>query len=419
MIAGAFVEFLDQGYVYKGLKPVNWCIHDRTALAEAEVEYENHSSPSIWVRFALTSDPAAHRSGAGRQNGLGADLDHHALDHSGQPGDRLPPQVSPTWRWRSRATSTSSPRICWRRPPKPAAGPIHSVIAEFPGAQLQRTVFRHPFLERDSIGILGDHVTLEQGTGAVHTAPGHGQEDYVIGQAERAAGVLSGRWRGKIFQAEGAAGTLPEELIGKTVWEANPHRHRDPEERGRAAGREARSSTAIRTAGAAISPTIFRATEQWFIGMDRNDLRERALEAIKTVKWTPAWGRRAHLQHDRDPAGLVHLAPEAVGRADHRVLLRRLPGTADRSQDSGSRGAICSASIRRTSGIRESADELAGPDAKCAKCGGTSFRKETDILDVWFDSGVEPSGRADAGEFPALARRHVSRRRRSISRLVP
>ena len=89
VIAGAFVDFLDKGYVYKGLKPVNWCIHDRTALAEAEVEYENHTSPSIWVRFALTSDPAAIDPALEGQASLRADLDDDALDHSGEPGDRV------------------------------------------------------------------------------------------------------------------------------------------------------------------------------------------------------------------------------------------------------------------------------------------------------------------------------------------
>ena len=90
VIAGAFVEFLDRGYVYKGLKPVNWCIHDRTALAEAEVEYENHTSPSIWVRFALTSDPGGIDPALAGKTSLGPDLDHHSVDHSGQHGDRLP-----------------------------------------------------------------------------------------------------------------------------------------------------------------------------------------------------------------------------------------------------------------------------------------------------------------------------------------
>ena len=93
VIAGAFVDFLDQGYVYKGLKPVNWCMNDRTALAEAEVEYENHTSPSIWVRFALTSDPSRDRPCFRRPQGLRSDLDHDALDDSGEHGDRLPSEV--------------------------------------------------------------------------------------------------------------------------------------------------------------------------------------------------------------------------------------------------------------------------------------------------------------------------------------
>ena len=111
VIAGAFVDFLDRGYVYKGLKPVNWCIHDRTALAEAEVEYENHTSPSIWVRFALTSDPGEDRSRARRAQRLRADLDHHAVDHSGQPGDRVSPEIHLRRGGSGRRLFTSSPRI--------------------------------------------------------------------------------------------------------------------------------------------------------------------------------------------------------------------------------------------------------------------------------------------------------------------
>ena len=96
VIAGAFVDFLEKGYVYKGLKPVNWCTYDRTALAEAEVEYENHTSPSIWVRFALTSDPAAIDPALQGKKSLGSDLDDHSLDHSGQPGDLVSTRITST-----------------------------------------------------------------------------------------------------------------------------------------------------------------------------------------------------------------------------------------------------------------------------------------------------------------------------------
>jgi len=181
VIAGAFVEFLDKGYVYKGLKPVNWCIHDRTALAEAEIEYENHTSPSIWVRFALTSDPAAITPALAGKRIYGLiwtttpwtipanmaisfhpKFTYTAVDVNGDVYIVAPELLA------------STAEACgWNSPVQ---------LASFEGSHLAGTMFRHPFLERDSLGILGDHVTLEQGTGAVHTAPGHGQEDYVISQ---------------------------------------------------------------------------------------------------------------------------------------------------------------------------------------------------------------------------------------------
>ncbi len=266
--------FWIKGYVYKGLKPVHWCPHCRTALAEAEVEYEDHTSPSIWVRFALTSDPAAIDPALAGRKVCGPDLDHDALDHPGQHGHRLPSEVCLRRGGRPATTSTSSPRSCSRRPPSACGWIQHDVIARFPGAQLEGAVFRHPFLDRDSPGILADHVTLEQGTGAVHTAPGHGQEDYVVGQQYGIDDLLPGG-------LPAAASSTPRAPTGKLPEEIDR-----PDRVGRESGGgrtccasparcspRRRSITATRTAGAATSPTIFRATEQWFIGMERNDLR--------------------------------------------------------------------------------------------------------------------------------------------------
>src|SRR5262249_1776999 len=181
VIAGAFGEFLDPGYVYKGLKPVNWCIHDRTALAEAEVEYAEHSSPSIWVRFRLTSDPAkVDPALEGREV--------YGLIWTTTPWT-IPANMAIAYNPRfeyvavdvegvvyivaAELLQATSNKCGWQHP---------HVLARFTGDRLEGAVFRHPFLERDSRGILADHVTLEQGTGAVHTAPGHGQEDYVVGR---------------------------------------------------------------------------------------------------------------------------------------------------------------------------------------------------------------------------------------------
>ena len=214
-IAEAFIEFLERGYVYKGLKPVNWCMRDRTALAEAEIEYENHSSPSIWVKFALTSDPAA-------------------IDPA-LAGKKVWGLIWTTTPW----TIPANLAICfhpkYRYVAVDVAGEVYIVakdllaataeacgwgtpaeVAEFAGAKLEGTVYRHPFIARDSVGILGDHVTLDAGTGAVHTAPGHGQEDYVIGTEYKLPVYCPVDAAGRFYHVEGEPGAIPEELIGKS-----------------------------------------------------------------------------------------------------------------------------------------------------------------------------------------------------------
>src|SRR5579872_7191750 len=298
IIAGAFVEFRDRGYIYKGLKSVNWCIHHRTALAEAEIEYENHNSLSIWVRFALTSDAALIDPAlAGRQV--------YGLIWTTTPWT-IPANVAiafhPKFEYVAvevagqvyivalELLKVTGEKLGWQ--PGGRAVDIEcapQVVAGFPGAKLEGAIFRHPFLERDSIGVLGEHVTLEQGTGAVHTAPGHGQEDFEVGAKYGLPVYCPVDPAGKIFHAEGAAGRLPEELIGKTVWQANPIVVEILRSRGALLGEE-KITHSYPHCWRCHNPTIFRATEQWFIGMDRNDLRERTLKAIQAVKWMPSWG---------------------------------------------------------------------------------------------------------------------------------
>src|SRR4051812_48688872 len=220
VIAQAFVDFLHSGYVYKGLKPVHWCIKDRTALAEAEVEYENHTSPSIYVRFRLASDPAAlEPSLAGRQL--------YSLIWTTTPWT-IPANLAISFNPKFQYVVVDTPEGLvivaegLLNQVSEALGWDKTVVARFPGTKLEGAVFRHPFLDRDSLGLLGDHVTLEQGTGAVHTAPGHGQEDFVIGQRYGLPVYCPVDAAGRIFRAEGASGVLPDELIGKTIWEINP-----------------------------------------------------------------------------------------------------------------------------------------------------------------------------------------------------
>ena len=175
------------------------------------------------------------------------------------------------------------------------------------------------------VGILGDHVTLEQGTGAVHTAPGHGQEDYVIGTEYGLPVYCPVDAAGRFYHVEGEPGALPEELIGQDRLGRQSDRDGDPQERGRAGGVIARSTIVIRTAGVATTrPSSAPRSSGSSAWTQQRSCAQRALDAIKTVKWKPEWGEEPHLQYDRDAAGLVHLPPARLGCAHHRVLLRSL-----------------------------------------------------------------------------------------------
>jgi isoleucyl-tRNA synthetase len=393
VIAGAFVEFLDRGYVYKGLKPVHWCMRDRTALAEAEVEYADHSSPSIWVRFALTSDPAKIDPALAGQHHV------YGLIWTTTPWT-IPANMAIAYhpKYEYTAVSVTEPR------PSGSGAAIYivatellditaqksgwanyEVLARFPGVRLEGAVFHHPFLERDSLGILADHVTLEQGTGAVHTAPGHGQEDYVVGRQYGIETYCPVDAAGRFYHAEGAAGRLPEEIIGKTVWEANPivieilRAHH-------ALLHTEKIEHSYPHCWRCHKPTIFRATEQWFIGMDRNDFRQHALEAIREVRWMPEWGQE-------------RISNMIAVRPDWCISRQRVWGVpiivfyCDRCREPITDRKILDGIVQlfaeHTADVwyERTAAELLPPGVACAKCGATEFSKESDILDVWFDSG--------------------------------
>ncbi|MBI3472939.1 MAG: isoleucine--tRNA ligase, partial [Candidatus Solibacter usitatus] len=383
VIAGAFVEFLHRGYVYKGLKPVNWCLSCRTALAEAEVEYENHSSPSIWVRFRLLSAPGL----AGQL----PDLPAYGLIWTTTPWT-IPANLAIAYHPKFEYVAVevkgevyvvaadllraTAEKCGWSEPRE---------VARFTGDRLEHAVFRHPFLERDSLGILADHVTLEQGTGAVHTAPGHGHEDYVVARQYEIPTYCPVDHAGRFYHAEGAAGRLPEELIGKTVWEANPVVTGLLEARSALLHQE-RVEHSYPHCWRCHKPTIFRATEQWFIGMDRNNLRERALEAIRGVKWMPAWGeeRISNMIAMRPDWCISRQRVWGVPIVVFYCARCREPYTGREALD-----GVVAQFARHTADIwyDRTAAELLPPGVSCGKCGATEFTKESDILDVWFDSG--------------------------------
>src|SRR5271155_2315001 len=384
VIAGTFVDFLDKGYVYKGLKPVNWCIVDRTALAEAEVEYADHTSPSIWVRFALTSDPALIDPAlAGRKV--------YGLIWTTTPWT-IPANVAIAYHPKFEYVAVeagdavyivavellkvTSEKLGWENP---------KALAAFPGAKLEGAIFHHPFLDRDSLGVLGDHVTLEQGTGAVHTAPGHGQEDFEIGVKYGLPIYCPVDPGGRFYHAEGAAGRLPEEIIGKTVWQANPIVSEILKSHGALLGQESVTHS-YPHCWRCHNSTIFRATEQWFVGMERNDLRARTLKAIQDVKWIPAWG-------DERMSNMIATRPDwCISRQrvwGVPIIAFYCENCQEPMTDRKVLDHIVEIFREHTADAwyQRSAAELVGPSVACARCGGREFRKESDILDVWFESG--------------------------------
>src|SRR5580704_1021 len=293
--AGAFLTFLEKGYIYRGLKPVYWCIYDRTALAEAEVEYEDHTSPSIWVKFPVVGDEKS------KKLGIGSDVS--ALIWTTTPWT-LPANRAlafhPDYEYVVVETGAGKLLLAEARlnDPELAAvlglepgGPLKKIGK---GRELEGVKFQHPFLEELRVpGVLADYVTLDQGSGIVHTAPGHGADDFRTGQKYGLESYAPQDDDGRFIEG------LPE-YQGKTVFEANPIVIDLLKQRDMLVG-EKKITHSYPHCWRCHNPVIFRATEQWFIQMDAGTaaipapqapaLRPRALEEIEKVKWLPAWGR--------------------------------------------------------------------------------------------------------------------------------
>jgi isoleucyl-tRNA synthetase len=384
----AFYELFERGFVYRGLKPVYWCWHDRTALAEAEVEYEMHTSPSIYVRYALTSKPEALDPAlAGKQV--------YAIIWTTTPWT-LPASLAiafqPEFEYEALENTDGNVYLVAAALADAVKEACHleaaKEIARFGGSQLERATFQHPFLDRSILGVLADYVTADQGTGAVHTAPAHGMDDFYTGERYGLDQTTKVDAAGRIHEG------LPE-YNGLNVFKANPEIIKLLEARGALLGRN-EIYHSYPHCWRCHNPVIFRATEQWFISMEtpmqRPDgstvsFRQRALEEIKQVKWDPAWGEE-------------RISNMIATRPDWCISRQRIWGVPI---------ALflcrkCHQPLRAPEVYRQvvelfqqhgadawydgSAEQILSADAKCAACGGTEFRRETDILDVWIDSGT-------------------------------
>jgi isoleucyl-tRNA synthetase len=420
--ARLFGTFAERNYVYKGARPVYWCIHDQTALAEAEVEYREHTSPSVYVKFEMVSDPDDISKGAGEK--LAGHRTYFVIWTTTPwtlPANMAiavhPSYVYAVVEHGDEAYVVAKELVNDFAKKVGIEEPV--ILVEFTGEELKRgeAKYRHPWIERVSPVILGEHVTMggeadaeteldvsearekqstgKAGTGLVHTAPGHGHDDFVVGRANNLDVYCpvdnAGRFTSEV-----------EHFAGQSVFEANAKIVEFMRERGVLLFSEDYQHR-YPHCWRCKNPVIFRATPQWFIALneERQDaqtgemaepLNAGAIREIQKVKWVPAWGRERMLNMFKD-------------RADWCVSRQRVWGVPIpafycldcNGENPNARPLLDKDVINHVADIfeKESADawfareasELLPEGYRCPECGGSKWSKETDILDVWFDSG--------------------------------
>jgi isoleucyl-tRNA synthetase len=395
-----FYGFLEKGFVYRGLKPVYWCIHDRTALAEAEVEYENHTSPSVYVRYAMLNDGSAQNEALKTLLAAG---NVWTIIWTTTPWT-LPASLAVAFHPDFEYVALKQEGDVYIV----AASLVESVksacnllkdaveVARFKGAVLENVHFQHPFLDRMVLGVLATYVTADTGTGAVHTAPAHGADDFYTGLKYGLDPTCRVDAGGHIHvDPEAWHLAQPPAYDGMGVWKANPVIVAMLEERGALMGGSPLEHS-YPHCWRCHHPVIFRATEQWFISLEtpvkRRDgtettYRKLAIEEIDKVLWDPAWGKERitnmiatrpdwciSRQRIWGVPIAVFMCEECSQPVMDAELNRKIVDLFDRE----------GAEAWHTSLV----ESLLPAGTKCASCGCETFRKETDILDVWFDSGV-------------------------------
>ena len=403
-IAGAFLDFMEKGYVYRGRKPVYWCIYDNTALAEAEVEYEDHTSPSIWVTFKVVGGGMGDAAGAGQaplEKKIGADVS--AVIWTTTPWT-IPHNrglaFHPDFEYVVVATEKGKLLLAADRV---AALQADSGIkqadelARFKGRDFEGMKFQHPFLPIQVPGLLADYVTLDQGSGIVHTAPGHGADDFNSGQ----------KYGLEIYAPLDDKGVYTEglpEYKGKDVFTANPIIVKLLGDHGALLGHHAYKHS-YPHCWRCHNPVIFRATEQWFIKMDqaahgaKKTLRQEALEEIHRVKWIPGWGEERIYE-------MIEKRPDwCVSRQRFwgvPIIVFFCEGCGKQLNDFAALRNVVKWFEKEGADAwyKHMPEELLPAGTKCS-CGAEKWRKENDILDVWFDSGSSHLAVLKGDEWPA------------------
>ena len=389
-----FAEMADKGYIYRGLKPVYWCPECKTALAEAEIEYAEDPCHSIYVKFQVTDD-------LGKFSAMGID----------------PSKVffviwtTTTWTLPANVAICVGPRYeysviqhgdeyyvmatdLYKSAMEEAGITDYSVVATIKGSELEYMKTQHPFLDRESLLIVGDHVTLESGTGCVHTAPGHGVDDYNVCRNYPEIPVICP------VNGDGVLTEEAGEFAGLTTDEANKKIAIKLDNDGNLFALK-KIIHQYPHCWRCKSPILFRATDQWFCSVD--DFKDEAVDAINTVEWIPAWGKDRITSMVRD-------------RKDWCISRQRkwgVPIPIFYCKDCGEplieKDAMLAVSELfgkegSNAWFDHDASEILPEGTKCKKCGCADFDKEKDIMDVWFDSGSSHTAvvkRRDYLKFPA------------------
>lgn len=384
-----FSEMAQKGYIYKGLKPVYWCPECKTALAEAEIEYMDATCYSIYVKFPVKDD-------LGKISAMGIDPAKTFFVIWTTTTWTLPGNVAicvgPDFNYNIIKTGDQYLIMAdelYKSAFEAAGIEDYEVVGEIKGSDLEYMKASHPFLDRESLVIVGDHVTLESGTGCVHTAPGHGVEDYdVCRNYENIPIIVPVDADGRLTEEAGQfAGLLTDdankpiaqhlEEIGllfaiKKIVHPYPHCWR------------------------CKNPVLFRATNQWFCSVD--DFKDAAVKAIETAEWIPGWGK------DRITSMVTERKDWCISRQRRWGIPIPIFFCADCGEPYIDKDAMKAvADLFREEGSDawyiHPAEDMLPEGSKCKKCGHTHFEKERDIMDVWFDSGVTHAAVCKARDY--------------------
>lgn len=402
---GIFGEMAKRGHIYKGLKTVYWCTHCETALAEAEIEYADKKSFSIYVKFPYVAEKKVTLpAGVDPKKAYAVIWTTTPWTMPANVAISVNPALEYSWvqvgdEYYLMATELVDSAL------KDAKVEDYKILNTFPGTDLELAEFKHPFIERSSFILLGDHVTLDAGTGCVHTAPAHGVEDFDVVAKYKNEGKINlpivslvdpqGKYTSEVDQ--GRYGDTEVPLAGVEIHDAEV-----PVIKILAHNNNLLAKGSLHHQYAHCwrckNPIINRATEQWFASVD--GFRQEALDAIdKQVQWIPAWGHDRIYNMVRDRGDWCISRQRAWG-VPIPVYYCEKCGHYEINDDTIQALQAWVAKEGSNAWWAHSAEELLPAGYKCSQCGHDHFRKETDIMDVWFDSGSSWAGVLEVNDLP-------------------